>query len=133
MTEGSWVDQQREGLNNDEGESVKKRRPKPSNWEGLNIFKQGKAPVEKPDDEYPEWIWDLARPQRTRTELMKEAELAFRQGGEEEVRKRLTQAERSRLFKIANKQRALRQQLTAGEPNGEDETRLPPPEEETKK
>jgi len=82
MTEGSWVDQQREGLNNDEGESVKKRRPKPSNWEGLNIFKQGKAPVEKPDDEYPEWIWDLARPQRTRTELMKEAELAFRQGGE---------------------------------------------------
>mmetsp|Transcript_30425 Transcript_30425/g.116626 ORF Transcript_30425/g.116626 Transcript_30425/m.116626 type:complete len:94 (+) Transcript_30425:218-499(+) len=54
MTEGSGVDQTREGVNKDEGESVKQRSPKPSNWEGLNIFKQGKAPVEKPDDEYPD-------------------------------------------------------------------------------
>ncbi|KAJ8901353.1 hypothetical protein NDN08_007199 [Rhodosorus marinus] len=173
IAEGSWGDQTPEGVNKDEGESAGQRRPKPSNWEGLNIFKEGKAPVEKPDDEYPDWIWALARPQRTRTELMKEAELAFRHGGEypktresqrveivlrllrapifdevysdkraqtlpeslntgeEEVKKRLTEAERSRLFKIAIKQRALRQQLTAGEPskgNGEDETSVSPTE-----
>eukprot|EP00189_Rhodosorus_marinus_P013553 CAMPEP_0184749058 /NCGR_PEP_ID=MMETSP0315-20130426/25164_1 /TAXON_ID=101924 /ORGANISM="Rhodosorus marinus, Strain UTEX LB 2760" /LENGTH=115 /DNA_ID=CAMNT_0027225455 /DNA_START=36 /DNA_END=383 /DNA_ORIENTATION=- len=82
IARGCLGDQTPEGVNKDERESRKRRCPKPSNWEGLNIFKEGKAPIEKPDHEYPDWIRALAGPQRTRTELMKEAELAFRQGGE---------------------------------------------------
>ena len=36
---------------------------------GLNITKGGSDPPLKSDDEYPEWLWKLAQPERTLADL----------------------------------------------------------------
>jgi large subunit ribosomal protein L54 len=36
---------------------------------GLNINKGGSDPPLKPDEEYPEWLWKLATPEKTLGEL----------------------------------------------------------------
>jgi len=36
---------------------------------GLNITKGGSDPPLKSDEEYPEWLWELAHPERTLAEL----------------------------------------------------------------
>lgn len=36
---------------------------------GLNITKGGSDPPLKPDEEYPEWLWELAQPERTLADL----------------------------------------------------------------
>ena len=32
---------------------------------GLNITKGGSDPPLKPDEEYPDWLWQLAQPEKT--------------------------------------------------------------------
>ena len=36
---------------------------------GLNISKSGTDPSLKTDEEYPEWLWQLAKPERTLADL----------------------------------------------------------------
>ena len=50
---------------------------------GLNIQKGGTDPPLKPNEEYPEWLWQLATPERTLGDLRRKggSALAF-----EEVR-----------------------------------------------
>jgi large subunit ribosomal protein L54 len=58
---------------------------------GVNILKKGSDPPLKPDSEYPEWLWDLAKPPKTLSEL--------RRGNETELPMR----EQKRLLKLANR------------------------------
>lgn len=32
---------------------------------GANVFSEGTDPTLKPDDEYPEWLWELSKPMKT--------------------------------------------------------------------
>ena len=36
---------------------------------GLNMLKKGSDPAIKPDTEYPDWLWALAEPEKTLSEL----------------------------------------------------------------
>jgi hypothetical protein len=36
---------------------------------GLNVSKSGSDPSVKPDDAYPEWLWELEKPAATLTDL----------------------------------------------------------------
>eukprot|EP00884_Botryococcus_braunii_P000353 jgi/Botrbrau1/10318/Bobra.0120s0031.1 len=43
---------------------------------GVNILKGGTDPPLKPDEEYPDWLWELAEPQPTLFELRRKYEAA---------------------------------------------------------
>lgn len=41
---------------------------------GLNILKKGQDPPLRPDDQLPEWLWQLAQPDKTLNELRRTKE-----------------------------------------------------------
>uniref|UniRef100_A0A7S0BVH3 Large ribosomal subunit protein mL54 n=1 Tax=Rhodosorus marinus TaxID=101924 RepID=A0A7S0BVH3_9RHOD len=75
----------------------------PAGWDALNYLKDGQPPEEKPDEEYPEWLWTLTERRPMAGELRRRALSAFEDGGAEEVVARLTDEERTRLWRLARK------------------------------
>lgn len=41
---------------------------------GLNILKKGQDPPLRPDDQLPDWLWQLAEPEKTLNELRRTKE-----------------------------------------------------------
>jgi Mitochondrial ribosomal protein L37 len=41
---------------------------------GVNLLKSGTDPPLLPDDQYPEWLWKLAEPEATLSELQRKPE-----------------------------------------------------------
>lgn len=39
---------------------------------GANIFTEGTDPTLKPDDEYPEWLWELSKPLKSVKQIRQE-------------------------------------------------------------
>lgn len=60
---------------------------------------------QKPDDEYPDWLWSLLDRPASKEELMQEAEEHFRTGGLDGVLDNMDDARIKRLFKITAKER----------------------------
>lgn len=82
------------------------RRHAHDGFAALNIYKDAaKAPVEKADDEYPEWLWTVLDTGRTHEELYREADGLYQRGGYDAVFEGMSEKDLRRLFKLTNTDR----------------------------
>lgn len=82
------------------------RRYEHDGFAALNIYKDPqKAPVEKPDSEYPDWLWTLLEPGRTQEELFREADGYYQKGGYDAVFANMDEKDIRRLLKLSNTER----------------------------
>lgn len=82
------------------------RRFAHDSFAALNILKDpSRAPIEKPDDEYPAWLWGLLDVKDSREELLREANALFDVGGYDEVLKKMDEKKLKRLFRIDSRER----------------------------
>jgi len=85
------------------GGSVPVRHSTHDGFAALNIYKDpSKAPVEKADSEYPDWLWTIMEPGRTYEELYREASANFSEGGYDKVFNSMSDKDLRRLFKLDN-------------------------------
>jgi large subunit ribosomal protein L54 len=69
---------------------------------GVNIFTEGEDPELKPDDEYPDWLWDLAQPKPSVKQLKQKLEEVGFEAFPYEDYRRLLKLERRAVIKAHN-------------------------------
>lgn len=70
---------------------------------GCNIFKDGEDPKLRPDEEYPDWLWDLIHPLMTVKQIHQKVEQIGYDDLPYHEYKRLQKLERKERIKAANR------------------------------
>ena len=75
-------------------------------YSSFNIFKDPSQVIEeKPDSEYPDWLWSITQPEATREELLRDVSRLYRRGGYDAVFDGIPEKDLKRLFRLENRQR----------------------------
>lgn len=71
----------------------------------VNIFKDPSlALIEKPDAEYPPWLWRLLDPPATKEELLRDINKLYQSGGYDEVFADTPEKDLIRLFRLQKRE-----------------------------
>lgn len=70
---------------------------------GCNIFQDGEDPKLKPDEEYPDWLWDLVNPPLTAKQIRQNIQDVGMEALPYDEFKRLEKLERKARIKEANR------------------------------